>query len=198
MIHISRNANTTRFLQQVMKKKKKTSWKCYYATYYLMRGASILLPCLQVTYSFNSARCFTSLCLAFESLPIQYKVSLMMIGAQISHRCIQSSQNCFCDVSSLLVHHTQKKNSQTLNKGYKMKKMWWYWEQLEEHMGTYDYIWEHHMEHIESHLKLEEYIWEQLAYLQEFLKISKNSHQHILFPKREKPFELVPAWPHGT
>jgi hypothetical protein len=107
---------TTRFLQQVMKKKK-TSRKCYYATYYLMRGASILLPCLQVTYSFNSARCFTSLCLAFESLPIQYKVSLMMIGAQISHRCIQSSQTCFCDVLSLLVHHMKKKKISNFEQG---------------------------------------------------------------------------------
>jgi hypothetical protein len=61
---------TQQVLQQVMKKKKKkkTSRKCYYVTYYLMRGALILLPCLQVTYSFNSVRCFTSLCRAFESL----------------------------------------------------------------------------------------------------------------------------------
>jgi hypothetical protein len=68
-------------------------------------------------------------------------------------------------------------------------------------MGTYNYIWEHHMEqHIEKHLKLEEYIWEHLTYLQEFLKISKNPHQPILFPKRKKPlpFELVPARPLAT
>jgi hypothetical protein len=57
--------------------------------------------------------------------PIQYKVSLMMIGAKISHGCIQSSQTCFfCDVSGLVVHHTKKKSiSQTLNKGcYKIFK----------------------------------------------------------------------------
>lgn len=82
----------------------------------------------------------------------------------------------------------KKKKSQTLNKGYKIKNMWWYWEQLEEHMGTYDYIWEHHMEQIENHLKLEEYIWEHLAYLQEFLKISKKSHQPYPLPQKRKTF----------
>jgi hypothetical protein len=113
-------------LQQVMKKKKKTSRKCYY-----------------VTYSFNRSRCFTSLCLAFESLPIQYKVSLMMIGAKISHGCIQSSQTHFCDVWSLLVHHTKKNISQTLNKGYKIFKnvmilgtTWRTHENLRLHLGT--------------------------------------------------------------
>jgi hypothetical protein len=67
-------------------------------------------------------------------------------------------------------------------------------------MGTYDYIWEHHMEHFENHLKLEEYIWEHLAYLQEFPKNFKKFHQAILFPKRKKPspFELVPARPLAT
>jgi hypothetical protein len=57
-------------------------------------------------------------------------------------------------------------------------------------MGTYDYIWEHHMEQIENHLKLEEYIWEHLAYLQEFLKISKNSHRTILNPKEKNLLKL--------
>jgi hypothetical protein len=56
-------------------------------------------------------------------------------------------------------------------------------------MGTYDYIWEHHMEHIENHLKLEEYIWEHLAYPQEFLKKFKKILPDYPLPqKKKKPF----------
>ncbi len=74
-----------------------------------------------------------------------------------------------------------------MNKGVtRLKKSDDIWEQLGEHMGTYDYIWEYHMEHIENHLKLEEYIWEQLAYLQEFLKNFKKVPPAYRLPQKKK------------
>jgi hypothetical protein len=85
---------TQQVSQQVMKKKKKKKKK------------QTSLEMLLCDLLFN-ARCFNPFCLAFEwlihlivqgasllfclafeSLPIQYKVSLMMIGAKISHGCI--------------------------------------------------------------------------------------------------------------
>jgi hypothetical protein len=60
----------------------------------------------------------------------------LVTGASKVHKLV------FCDVSSLLVNHTPKKYfSQTLNKGVtRLKKSDDIWEQLGEHMGTYDYI----------------------------------------------------------
>jgi hypothetical protein len=76
---------TQQVLQQVMKKKKKkTSGKCYYVAYYLMRGASILfaLPSSDFIHLIVQGASLLFV-LPLNLSPIQYKVSLMMIGAKI-------------------------------------------------------------------------------------------------------------------
>lgn len=115
---------TQQVLQEVMKKKKKhTSPKCYYAVYYLMRGNNtrcfdpFALPSSELIHLIVQRASFLFV-LPLNLSPIQYKVSFMMIGAKISHGCIQSSQTCFLwFVEFFGASHQKKKKISNFEQG---------------------------------------------------------------------------------